>query len=123
MCSVIGLTLLVMIIVAIVIYISYGQLEHFETDENMLFTAYNNKLNKMVCSKWMDFLPKHMRLNKGGGVMYTSNFPPSETLCHTVDCPSSIVDDITPNNWELIDHYNQKPGRSNLTCWTCRERE
>lgn len=116
------LVIIGLIIVLVFIYITYyknNNLEQFQTDENMLFTAYKDKLDGVVCSKWMDFLPKHMRINESGGVMYTSNFPPSETLCHTIKCPSSIVDDITPNNYELIDHYDSKPNNNNLTCWSC----
>ena len=47
--------------------------EGFHSD--FLFTAYNQK---MVCSKWLDNLPKHMRISHSGSPMYTSHFPPSD---------------------------------------------
>lgn len=90
-----------------------------ESRDNMLFTAYNTKF---VCSKWLDYLPKHMRLSRTGNPMYTSHVPPKEGPCYQVKCPLTIVDDITPSNPELIDHYDTiryGTNNSNLTCWQC----
>lgn len=80
--------------------------------DDLMFTDYKKDF---TCSKWLDNLPKHVRLNNSGGIMYISHKPPYECHnCRIIRCPTLIKDDITPN---FIDHYNPQYKNHNMTCW------
>jgi hypothetical protein len=122
----------IIIILFVILFVMYlyqnnylNYLEQF-TSDNMLFTdyAYKNKLNGMVCSKWLDYMPKHVQINSTGNINYPmSRTPPNKfnPNCRIIDCPPLVTDDITPFYPEQMDHLrplkwvNQK----NLTCWSC----
>ena len=89
-------------------FLKNRSLEYFDSDDydDLLFTDYTKKF---MSSKYLDHLPKHMRLNKTGGLMYISNSIPSEGGCYPVKCPPLVKDDLTPGC------YNNQ----NLTCWKC----
>jgi hypothetical protein len=83
-------------------------------DSHSIYSAHPRKL---VCID--DFIDKmqHMRLNKAGGIMYTSFNKPSESdKCKKVKCPPQY-NSTTPHR---LSHYNPYPERrDNLTCWSC----
>lgn len=121
------IAILIIIILVMGFKYKYNNNEHFknehfksESSDNMLYTAYNTTF---VCSKWLDQLPKYMRLSRSGNPMYTSHTPPKEGNCWQVTCPPSIKDDITPSPAELdgrFDYTIYDDRHPKLTCWMCK---
>jgi len=92
-----------------------GSIKSVDMNPNTVFSAHPNKL---VCSFDQNEWTKHIRLHHSGGVMYTSNNPPSEVpSCKQVTCPP-LVKDL--NTLKERDHFNPYPLRKDkLKCWQC----
>lgn len=103
---------IILIVLFILTQNTSNSVENFEFDD-LLFTDYKKDF---TCSKWLDRLPKHARLNNTGGIMYVSHKPPFETNCWPTRCPHLIKDDITPHS---RDHFSNRSNSRNLTCWSC----
>lgn len=77
-------------IIIIILFLIYQQREHFD----------------MIPSYWIDDVPRHIRINHGGGIMYVSNLPPSESKnCKIIKCPHPMT-------------YLDTLGDDNI-CWQC----
>ncbi len=121
----------IIIIIAIILYLiisqNQGQTKEYFNEFNDLFLTNYNK--NFTCSRDLDKLPKHVRLNNSGGVMYVSHQPPLDSYggdsqggssYKQIECPPLMVDDITPMK---RDHYNPHRledrivRRNNMFCW------
>ena len=126
MCNLLVVILIILIVFTYVRreYRKSKGIEHFQDFDDFYFTAYKKDF---TCSKWLDQLPKHYRLNHTGGVMNVSHNPPTESTCKKIRCPPNMVDDISLKNPEKVDHYNPDHskipysyyGRRMMNCWEC----
>lgn len=90
------------------------------------FTLFTAHPNYYTCRKELDNLPRHIRLNKAGGVMYISHNPPvgsNNGKCNIINCPeylkspnSQIIDNIPPN---LRHRSPDLVKNNNGACWIC----
>jgi hypothetical protein len=88
-------------VMIIVIVLMYSNQNNFQNLGNEHFSQIS-----MVPAFWMDNTYRHLRFSNAGGIIYTSNSPPSESdNCKMFNCP------------EEIDHLATL-GDNNI-CWRC----
>jgi hypothetical protein len=123
------IVLVLIIIIAISMYGIRSKRETFESRnpeaDTLLLTTYPKKF---VCSKDQDEVPKHVRIGKTGGIMYTSYHPPTEANCRLVDCAIYLKNDLEARDISKYNPTHVFPARTKLSypewkrnvyCWLC----